>query len=125
FGSIRPVGHPASGKLPVGLPPGATTARVPVPDVEPEDAILPEDSLGLLEDLHEGSDVLGKRRLCSDLSFDAIVAQAPVGRRGNDGLDRLIIKRREAVEHAGVDDATGAEMSTSWHRHPLQLTHLS
>lgn len=77
---------------------------VAVAQVQPQRAVRPEHATHLTEHRHHLLDVLGERAFKPQLPGNPVVAQPPIGRGGDHGLDRLRREPAEALGHVGDDD---------------------
>ena len=101
-GRGRAVAHASGRVLFVRVPPGAIAAGIGIADVEPQRAVIPENSADFAEDGRDIFDVPVQFHLCADLVGNAVVAKSPVRRAGNAGLKNGV--RKSAKDCSRVAD---------------------
>jgi hypothetical protein len=84
--------------------------RVGVSDVEPKYAVASKDSAALVKHFHQRGDVVRKQGFGTDLAFNAVVAQSPIGRRRDDALHGFVGECCESVQDIGVDELAGSKL---------------
>src|SRR5216684_7136275 len=82
--------HPASFILFVRIAPRPPTARVPVPNIEPECAVTLQRAPNFMEDLNDLGDVVLQLHLRTNLARYAVIAKSPIGRTGDAALEGLV-----------------------------------
>ena len=87
FGSYRPHRHGTRPILLVRCAVATIAGRVGVAHVEPHGAVIGEYAVELLEHVHDALQVVIERIVATDLPIHLVVAERPVGRRHDHGLD--------------------------------------
>ena len=98
----------------VGGSPSPVTARVAISDVQPQDAIRFQDAPYLRENRGKRLNEPSQRRFETDLSFDSVVTQSPVWRRGHDALHRLARKTCEGEAHIALQHRRVGKVDQCW-----------
>ncbi len=73
----------------VGSSPSAVTAGVAISDIQPQDAVRFNDPSCLCENRGKRLNESCQGRLKANLTFNSVITQSPVGRRGDDTLHRF------------------------------------
>src|SRR5713226_1806728 len=96
--------HPASFVFLVGIAPRPPTARVPVPNIEPECAVTLQRALHFMEDLNEFGDVVLQLHLRTNLARNAVITKSPIGRTGDAALEGLVRQLLQLFKGVANDD---------------------
>ncbi len=67
----------------VGISPGPVATGIRIADVQPERTVISQHSFHILKNFPEALDVLVKRRFSADLTWNAVIAEAPVRGTGD------------------------------------------
>ena len=109
FGRVGADIHGSRSVLLVRGAPPPVPARIAVPDIEPERAVILQHAPDLRKDRHQAVQVLRERLLQADLAGRIVVPKPPVRRRGDDRLNTPIREARQDHVSVTFDDAGGVD----------------
>jgi len=85
----------------------ARSCDIRIPVVDPVCAVLPQHAADLAEHGHHRVEMFVHRRLKADRAIDAVVPQAPIGRRGHHAVHALVRQLAQPLHAVAGEDADG------------------